>query len=153
MGRLNDAFNTLGLENDATDREIKLTYLKLAKKIHPDINKHDPRANEKFLDIQNAYETIMDQKTKKSPYTKERKSRKPPRPTGFGRNNFKFESIFDSFFNESRTSRNPTHLDRPQTHVDLRKRTGRKRTPQSEDIFSSFDHEFYKLVKRFFNDF
>lgn len=46
--------NTLGLSIDATDREIKAAYRKLSKQFHPDVNK-SPEAEEKFIQINNAY--------------------------------------------------------------------------------------------------
>ncbi|MFX0039976.1 MAG: DnaJ domain-containing protein [Promethearchaeota archaeon] len=41
-------------------KEIKLAYRKLAKRYHPDINKTDPRAKEKFIEIKEAYDTLID---------------------------------------------------------------------------------------------
>lgn len=154
----NDAFDVLGLDNDASEREIKLAYLKLAKKFHPDMNKEDPSAHEKFLKVQNAYDTLLD-KNKKTGDIQARKNGRPIRSRDF--RDFEsifseFDSIFDSFFHEFKTTterREPSHLDRPKTHVDLRKHSRRKRTVESEDIFSNFDKEFSRLMKRIFKGF
>lgn len=52
-------YNLMGLPRDATDEEIRQAYFDLARKVHPDANP-DPKANEKFLAIQEAYETLID---------------------------------------------------------------------------------------------
>ena len=54
-----DYYETLGINKDATDEEIKRAYRSLAKKYHPDIN-HDPDAPEKFKEIQKAYDCLSD---------------------------------------------------------------------------------------------
>ena len=47
-------YEILGVEKDASEKEIKLAYHKLAKKYHPDLNQADPKAKEKFIEIKNA---------------------------------------------------------------------------------------------------
>lgn len=153
MGRVSDAFDTLGLENDANKREIKLAYLKLAKKLHPDVNKEDPHANEKFLNVRNAYETVIDQKNSPNNGISANKTHHYSQSTGFKRDFFKFNSIFDSIFNEARNPRGPTTIDKPKTHVDLRKRSKRGKKVNRQDFITSFDKEFMRLIKRLFNDF
>ena len=49
----------LGLKTDATEKDIKSAYFKLAKEYHPDVNKA-PEAKEKFATINEAYETLGD---------------------------------------------------------------------------------------------
>ena len=51
-------YDTLNLNKNATKQEIKAAYLKLAKKHHPDVNK-SPSAKQKFQEIQDAYENLM----------------------------------------------------------------------------------------------
>ena len=53
-------YEILGIEIDASIEEIKLAYRRLAKKYHPDMNKTDPKAKDKFIEIKNAYETLVD---------------------------------------------------------------------------------------------
>lgn len=53
-----DPYQVLGVSADASDDEIKKAYRRLAKQYHPDVNKA-ANAEEKFKQIQNAYETIM----------------------------------------------------------------------------------------------
>ena len=58
-------YEILEIEKDASDQEIKLAYRRLAKKYHPDLNKDDPRAKEKFIGIKNAYDTLIDPRKRK----------------------------------------------------------------------------------------
>jgi curved DNA-binding protein len=59
-------YETLGVSENATQSEIKKVYRQLAKKYHPDINK-TPEAEEKFKEINAAYEVLGDEE-KKSQY-------------------------------------------------------------------------------------
>ncbi|WP_457598599.1 DnaJ C-terminal domain-containing protein [Hydrogenimonas sp.] len=57
-------YETLGVSENASAEEIKRAYRKLARKYHPDINK-DPEAEEKFKEINAAYEVLSDPEKKK----------------------------------------------------------------------------------------
>src|SRR5271169_1558301 len=56
---MKDPYKLLNIKKDASQQEIKKAYYQLAKKYHPDQNK-DPKAREKFVEIQNAYEVLSD---------------------------------------------------------------------------------------------
>lgn len=53
-------YDRLGVSRDASQAEIKKAYRKMSKKYHPDINK-EPGAEEKYKEIQEAYETLGDE--------------------------------------------------------------------------------------------
>ncbi len=55
-----DYYKTLGVKKDATEKEIKQAFRKLAKKYHPDANQDDPNAETKFKEINEAYEVLGD---------------------------------------------------------------------------------------------
>lgn len=59
-----DYYETLGVSRSANDDEIKKAYRKLAMKYHPDRNQGNKDAEEKFKDIQKAYDTLSDPKKK-----------------------------------------------------------------------------------------
>jgi molecular chaperone DnaJ len=55
-----DYYKSLGVPKDATAPEIKKAYRKLARQYHPDTNKGDAKAEEKFKEISEAYDTLSD---------------------------------------------------------------------------------------------
>lgn len=57
-----DPYEVLGVSRKATQEEIKRAYRRLAKKYHPDRNKGDKAAEEKFKEVQAAYEILSDPK-------------------------------------------------------------------------------------------
>ena len=60
-----DYYDVLGVSKSATDAEIKSAFRKLAKKYHPDLNKDNPDAAEKFKEAQEAYEVLSDENKRK----------------------------------------------------------------------------------------
>jgi DnaJ-class molecular chaperone len=60
MNQNKDYYKILGIEKNSSMKEIKLAYRKLAKRYHPDLNKTDPQAKEKFIEIKEAYDTLID---------------------------------------------------------------------------------------------
>lgn len=55
-----DYYKTLGIERSASQQEVKAAYRKLARQYHPDLNKADPTAEERFKEINEAQEVLSD---------------------------------------------------------------------------------------------
>jgi molecular chaperone DnaJ len=55
-----DPYEVLGVEHDASDQQIKKAFRGLARELHPDVNAHDPDAEEKFKEAAEAYEILSD---------------------------------------------------------------------------------------------
>jgi molecular chaperone DnaJ len=55
-----DPYEVLGVARDADDTDIKKTFRRLARELHPDVNRHDPEAEEKFKEAAEAYEILSD---------------------------------------------------------------------------------------------
>ncbi len=61
-----DYYKILGVDKSASEDEIKSAYRKLAKKYHPDLNKDNPEAADKFKEINEAYEVLSDSQKRKN---------------------------------------------------------------------------------------
>ena len=55
-----DPYQTLGVQRGATEADIKKAYRKLAKELHPDRNKDNPQASERFSKVTQAYDLLTD---------------------------------------------------------------------------------------------
>jgi DnaJ-class molecular chaperone len=55
-----DPYATLGVSRGASEKDIKSAYRKLAKELHPDRNKDNPKAAERFSDVTRAYDLLSD---------------------------------------------------------------------------------------------
>lgn len=65
IGEEQDFYDLLGVSKTADSREIRKAFKKLAITTHPDKNPDDPSAQQKFLDLKQAYEVLKDQETRK----------------------------------------------------------------------------------------
>jgi DnaJ-class molecular chaperone len=57
-----DPYSTLGVSKGADEKAIKVAYRKLAKELHPDKNKDNPKASERFSEVTQAYDLLSDPK-------------------------------------------------------------------------------------------
>ncbi|MFG1296778.1 DnaJ C-terminal domain-containing protein [Xanthobacter variabilis] len=106
---MRDPYDVLGVSRTADEAEIKRAYRRLAKKLHPDANADDPKAQDKFAELNTAHEILSD-KEKRAQYDRgeidaEGKPRAPEfsgfsggrrqGPGGFS--GFDGDTIFESF--------------------------------------------------------
>jgi DnaJ-class molecular chaperone len=63
---MRDPYDVLGVSKSADAAQVKSAFRKLAKKLHPDANKHDPKAATRFAELNAAYEILGDEKKRKA---------------------------------------------------------------------------------------
>ena len=88
-----DYYKILGVDRKASPDEIKKSFRKLAMKYHPDRNKNDKAAEEKFKEINEAYEVLSDEKKRQIYDTYGHDGLKNSGYRGPGN----FEDVFSSF--------------------------------------------------------
>ena len=96
--RPRDPYEVLGVSRDADDAAIKKAFRRLARELHPDVNRHDPDAEEKFKEAAEAYEILNDSERRA---TYDRYGHDGLRSGGYAPNFEGFGSIsdlFDAFF-------------------------------------------------------
>ena len=114
MVKYKDYYQVLGVDRKATDADIKAAYRKLARKTHPDANKNDPSAEEKFKELIEAYEVLKDPEKRKrydmlgADWKAGDNFRPPPQQSGANDGSFSFDfgnfgdlrgnSAFSDFF-------------------------------------------------------
>src|SRR5205807_10094569 len=99
---MRDPYDVLGVSKNASAAEIKGAFRRLAKKLHPDANKHDPKAAARFAELNAAYEILGEEDKRKAFDRGEIDAEGKPRfqgcegfgagPDGFGR-----EGSFERF--------------------------------------------------------
>ncbi|MDR3051503.1 MAG: molecular chaperone DnaJ [Oscillospiraceae bacterium] len=105
MANKRDYYEVLGVNKNATDEEIKRAYRKAAKESHPDLHPNDKKAEERFKEVNEAYEVLSDD-NKRARYDQFGHEGPNMGGGGYGGGGFSgfgggqgFESIFDFFFN------------------------------------------------------
>jgi len=123
-----DYYKVLGVNKNATEKEIKSAYRKLARKYHPDVNPNDAEAKKKFQQINEANEVLSDPEKRKKydqygkdwkhseEFEKARQQQRTRRPqtedvfsgggfTGGGFSGGDFSDFFESMFGNERSGR------------------------------------------------
>ena len=175
MPQTQDLYDVLGVDDDASQEEIKKAYRTLARKHHPDRNPDDPNAEEKFKEIQQAYSILSDEE-KRQQYDARRRfggggtgggrgSR--DRSAGGGGPNVRFEQgnfdeafgggglgdIFENFFGEGRgrggRGRDPFGQQRQQQQRQRqqRRQQQRSRQPSGQDIETTLRLSFRQALE------
>lgn len=139
MADKRDVYETLGINKNASADEIKQAYRKMAKKYHPDLN-HEPGADVKFKEVQEAYDILSDS-NKKALYDQYGWAGVDPQANGGfngagaggfpgGGMEFDLGDIFSQFFGGG-----------------TRSRTSSYGPTRGEDIYSSLRISFMESVK------
>jgi curved DNA-binding protein len=120
MQNFRNYYAILGVPRDATAADIKLSYRKMARKYHPDMNPGDKAAEEKFKEVNEAYEVLSDggkrsQYDQYSSYWNQGGKTKGRESQEFGKYR-DFNSFIDQLLNrEEKASRPPRDSYRPSS--------------------------------------
>lgn len=94
MTATRDYYAVLGVPRDADEATIKKAFRRLARELHPDVNRHDPDAEEKFKEAAEAYEVLSDPERRA---TYDRYGHEGLRSGGYAPNFDTFGSVADIF--------------------------------------------------------
>ncbi|NXA44987.1 DNJB9 protein, partial [Nothocercus julius] len=147
-------YDILGVPKNASDRQIKKAFHKLAMKYHPDKNK-SPGAEAKFREIAEAYETLSDENKRREYDQYGRHGGQESNGNPFRQSfNFNFDDLFKDFDLFSQNSRSKKHFE---SHFrSHREAHNRPRRSFQEFSFGGglFDDVFENMEKMFsFSDF
>jgi DnaJ-class molecular chaperone len=94
-----DYYEILGVARDANKAEVKTAFRRLARELHPDVNNHDPEAEDKFKQAAEAYEVLSDPERRR---VYDSYGHEGLRGNGAGQGGFgSVEDIFQAFFGGS----------------------------------------------------
>jgi molecular chaperone DnaJ len=118
-----DLYIVLGVQQGASESEIKRAYRRLARRFHPDINPGDQTAEVRFRQILEAYETLIDPARRSRYDAGHAADPGPARPSGFEGFDFStrgvdYSATFGDLFAEVLTERG-VRTDAPQRGADL----------------------------------
>jgi curved DNA-binding protein len=123
-----DYYKTLGVERSASEQEIKKAYRKLAMKYHPDQNQGDKKAEDKFKDLNEAYQVLSD---------KEKRSR--------------YDQLGDSYFRHQQNGGNPNGFNWEQWYAGGRQAGGARRV-DVDDLGNMFGGGFSDFFRTIFGE-
>lgn len=169
MPQAKDLYDILGVDEDASEKEIKKAYRKLARKHHPDRNPDDPNAEETFKKIQKAYSVLSDEE-KRQQYDAQRRfgggggfGAGNDRQGGFGQSggvhfeqgNFEevfggrggLGDIFENFFGGRRGGGAARGQDPFGQQRGQRRRQQQSQQPSGQDIETKLELSFEEALK------
>ena len=93
MAAVKDLYGTLGVSKGASQDEIKKAYRKLARQYHPDANPGDASAEERFKEVQGAYDVLSDPEKRKQYDRFGSSNGRGPGPGGINFDGFDFADV------------------------------------------------------------
>ena len=101
MASKRDYYEILGVSRNASETEIKKAYRRLARDHHPDVNSHDPGAEERFKELTEAYEVLSNAESRRAYDTYGHQVPRGAAGSYPGGDPFGgFQDIFDAFFGD-----------------------------------------------------
>lgn len=155
-----DFYEVLGVSKTASDKEIRQAYRKLARQHHPDVNKADASAEEKFKEINEAYSVLSDEESRKKydlygdnwRHAEEgrapRGGQRPRRTYTWTSDNSDYDDIFAGFAGRSRSPFGGFD-DTGQSFGDFFGATGRqvRRPPPEHPVEVTLEEAFHGATR------